>query len=199
MRTIQVSHLHRRYRCWTWSGLGSNPATPGNPAPGNPAPPGTYPATRHLNPAPTRQPGNQGTKRDPSRLQPSRAQPLCTCMSGTAPASAGGRPASLSPRVLQRARAQVDNHRSVDFDTFKLDVALIASTDACFELASIGATCPATWSPAWPTATRSRCRRRPAARAPPSTRRCDPCLCAAGLMCMLRLRAASRRSTRCLW
>jgi hypothetical protein len=40
--------------------------------------------------------------------------------------------------VLQRARAQVDNHRSVDLDSFKLDVALIASTDACLKLASIG-------------------------------------------------------------
>ena len=41
-----------------------------------------------------------------------------------------------SARVcVQRARAQVDNHRSVDSDSFKLDVALIASTDACLGLA----------------------------------------------------------------
>ena len=88
-----------------------------------------------------------------------------------------------SARVcVQRARAQVDNHRtSVDFGHCSNSTSrLIASTDACFELASIGGP-PAPRPGARPGLPR---RARAAADLLPVCHfdaQVRPCLCAAGL------------------
>ena len=92
---------------------------------------------------------------------------------------------------VQPPRAQVDNHRTnVDFGHCSNSTSrLIASTDACFELASIGGP-PAPRPGARPGLPR---RARAAADMLPVCHfdaQVRPCLCAAGLMCMLRLRAA---------
>ena len=106
-----------------------------------------------------------------------------------------------SARVcVQRACAQVDNHRTnVDFGHCSNSTSrLIASTDACFELASIGGP-PAPRPGARPGLPR---RARAAADMLPVCHfdaQVRPCLCAAGLTGMLRLRAATRRSTRRFW
>ena len=85
----------------------------------------------------------------------------------------------------------MDNHRTnVDFGHCSNSTSrLIASTDACFELASIGGP-PAPRPGARPGLPR---RARAAADMLPVCHfdaQVRPCLCAAGLMCMLRLRAA---------
>ena len=114
----------------------------------------------------------------PAAPTPASTAPLHR-MSGTAPAAQLRLVATRRPSArvcFQPARAQVDNHRSVDFGHVQTDVALIASTDACLELASIGAHLPRDLEPRPGLPRRARAALPPPTCCPcaTSTRRCAP-------------------------